>query len=262
MDAIRVGRQLRALRLRRRWRQIDVADRVGISRASISNLEGGRAAQTQLALLTRVAAALGAELDVRLRWRGEQLDRLLDEEHAGLTNAFVALLERRAWQAAPEVTFAIYGDRGSVDILAFHRRAAVVLVVEIKTVIADVQAMLTSLDRKTRRAKEIAVERGWRPRAVARLLVVAEGSTNRARVSRLDATLRAAFPDRGQTVRDWLRRPNRPISGLLFISNASGTDVRARSTGVQRVRRARPSDTPTSVTHGTLDATFAPRRAP
>ena len=41
MDALRLGLQLRALRIRRRWRQLDVALRAGVSRGTISNIERG-----------------------------------------------------------------------------------------------------------------------------------------------------------------------------------------------------------------------------
>ena len=216
-----------------------MAERVDVSRGTISNVERGRAGQMSIEELARVAGVLGAELDVRIWWHGEQLDRLLDSAHADLTDAFVRLLERRGWRTAPEVTFAIYGDRGSVDVLAFHEPTATVLVVEIKTVVPDIQAMLASLDRKSRRAIEISRHRGWEARTVGRILVIADGSTNRDRVARVDASLRAAFPDRGQRVRDWLRRPDGPVSALLFFRNATPVGVPRRRPGAERMNLTR-----------------------
>ena len=237
MDAIRLGLQLRALRIRRRWRQLDVALRAGVSRGTISNIERGKVAGVSLVTVIKVAEILGADVDVRVRWRGEQLDRLLDEDHANLANAFVALLRRLGWETAMEVTFAIYADRGSIDILAFHAASRTVLVVEIKTVIPDFQSMVSSIDRTSRLAIQIARARGWDARTVSRLLVVADGSTARDRVARLDASLRSAFPDRGGDVRAWLRSPERPVSGLLFFRNATQARTRGHRTGLQRVRR-------------------------
>jgi transcriptional regulator with XRE-family HTH domain len=239
MDAIRLGLQLRALRIRRRWRQLDVALRVGVSRGTISNIERGALASVSLETSIRVAAGLGADVDVRIRWRGEHLDRLLDDDHASLSDAFVSLLTRRGWETAVEVTFAIYGDRGSIDILAFHRASGTVLIVEIKTVVPDFGSMVSSIDRKSRLAIRIAAERGWSARTVGRLLVVADGSTARDRVARFDASLAAAFPDRGQVVRDWLRAPGRPLSGLLFFRNATGPGATGQRAGLQRVRSRR-----------------------
>jgi transcriptional regulator with XRE-family HTH domain len=42
MDDIRVGAAFRAVRIRRGWRQQDVADRAGVSRALISLIERGK----------------------------------------------------------------------------------------------------------------------------------------------------------------------------------------------------------------------------
>jgi transcriptional regulator with XRE-family HTH domain len=239
MDAIRLGLHLRALRIRRRWRQLDLAARAGVSRGTISNLERGRLRGVSLETLIRVAEAVGADVDIRIRWRREQLDRLLDHDHATLADAFVAMLKRLGWETAMEVTFAIYADRGSIDILAFHAASQTVLVVEIKTVVPDFQSMVSSVDRKARLAMQIARERGWDPRTVGRIVVIADNSTSRDRVARLSASLAATFPDRGQRVRTWLRAPTGPISGLVFFRNANPAGVTARRAGLERVRPAR-----------------------
>jgi transcriptional regulator with XRE-family HTH domain len=247
MDAIRLGLQLRALRIRRRWRQIDVAIRAGVSRGTVSNVERGRLRGVSLETLIRVAEVLGADVDIRIRWRGEHLARLLDEDHASLANAFVALLRQLGWLTAMEVTFAIYGDRGSIDILAFHERSQTVLVIEIKTVVPDFGAMVSSIDRKSRLAIQIARDRGWEARTVGRILVIAESSTARDRVGRLEASLATVFPDRGQRVRRWLRAPDGALSGLLFFRNATGRGVPASRAGRQRVRPLKSFRTATEV---------------
>ncbi len=51
------------------------------------------------------------------------------------------------WLAQPEVSFAIYGERGVIDILAFHPRSRALLVIELKTGIVDVQALIGTVDR-------------------------------------------------------------------------------------------------------------------
>jgi transcriptional regulator with XRE-family HTH domain len=67
MDAIRLGLQLRALRIRRRWRQLDVALRAGVSRSVISAIERGELGRIQVDTVLAVAAALDARLDLVLR---------------------------------------------------------------------------------------------------------------------------------------------------------------------------------------------------
>jgi hypothetical protein len=130
------------------------------------------------------------------------------------------------------VSFNIYGERGSVDILAFHPASAVVLVVEVKSTIGEIQATLITLDRKGRLAIQLVRQQGWKAKRVARLLAVRRNSTSRRRIDEVEATFSNAFPDRAVAVRRWLRRPTgRPISGLWFVS--AGTQAVAR----RRVRR-------------------------
>jgi transcriptional regulator with XRE-family HTH domain len=245
MDPIRLGLALRALRIRRGWRQQDLADRVGLSHGSISNVERGRLTTLSVGALEQIAAALDARLDVAIRWRGEQLDRLLDEGHARLVEAMVRLLVGFGWEVAVEVTFAVLGERGSIDVLGRHASTNTLLVIEVKTVMPDAQAMLATLDRKTRLAPRVAGERGWPVQTVARLIVFEGTPTARQRVGRLEATLRAVLPARGATVRAWLRAPAGPLAGILFVRTASPHSTISVVAGRQRVRRpgttAKPS---------------------
>jgi transcriptional regulator with XRE-family HTH domain len=260
VDAIRIGLSLRALRIRRGWRQLDVAIRAGVSRGTVSNLERGLLARTSLDALIRVAAATGADVDVRVRWRGEQLDRLLDEGHARLADAMAARLRQVGWTVGLEVTFSIWGERGSVDVLAYHPSTGTVLVIEVKTIVPDFQAMVATLDRKARLAPEIAGDRGWACREVGRLLVIEEGSTSRDRIGRLGAAVGAVFPNRGPFVRSWLRAPSGGLSGLLFVRSATAAGLPRSATGRQRVRRfdSARSATPGGVSPESRPQTPAP----
>jgi transcriptional regulator with XRE-family HTH domain len=237
VDPIRLGLSLRALRIRRGWRQEDLGSRVGLSHGSISNLERGRMASLSIGALERVVVALDGRLDVTVRWRGEQLDRLLDESHARLVEAIVSLLSNLGWDIAVEVTFAVFAERGSIDVLAWHPRSRTLLVIEAKTVMPDAQAMLATLDRKTRLAPGIAAERGWNARTVARLIVFEGTPVARQRVQRIDATLRVALPSRGASVRRWVRAPDGPMAGLLFVRTATPGSTNTHVAGRQRVRR-------------------------
>jgi hypothetical protein len=144
-----------------------------------------------------------------------------------------------------EVSFAIWGERGSIDILAFHPAFGALLVVEVKSVVADTQATLHGLDRKARLARQIVGKRGWGIRHVSRLLVVGASATSRRRIARLGATYDVALPARGTTVRRWLGRPAEPLDGLLFVAIDSHGSTTRLSPGRERVRRPRkPIATP------------------
>jgi len=230
MDLVRLGRQARALRRRRRWRQADVAIVAKVTRARVGRLERGHADELTLASLDAIARALGARLNVTLSWNGEGLDRLLDADHASIVELVATTLRGLGWDVAAEVSFNVRGEWGSVDVLAFHPSTGVILVVEVKTVIPDLQATLFSVDRKTRLALAIAAERGWRGRAVGRILVVADGRTTRRRVAEHATTFDALFPARTLEVRHWLKRPDpsRPFSGLWFLANDRQSSARQR----------------------------------
>jgi transcriptional regulator with XRE-family HTH domain len=239
MDLLRVGSAVRALRLRRRWRQVDLGRRAGVSASIVSRIEHGRTVAISLGTLDRVVAALDANLDVRVRWNGEGLDRLLDQAHAGLVEQVVGLLQASGWVTEVEASFSIYGERGSVDVLAHHPATNIVLVSEVKSVVPDSQATIAGIDRKSRLAPELARERGWSCRGAARLLVIGDSSTSRRRVDALSTTYRTTFPVFGPAVLQWLRQPETPIAGLLFVPFLQPTHGRASTTGMQRVRCAR-----------------------
>ncbi len=193
-------------------------------------VEAGRAGDLQLDRLTAIVAALGGYLSVRMLYQGEALDRLRDRRHAALVDAMVRRLTSQGWDVATEVSFNFFGERGAIDILAFHRATGTLLIVEVKTVVPDVGGMLATLDRKVRLAPQIARERGWSVTQVARLLVLPETSTARRRVDEHAATFMNAFPTRNAEVNRWVRAPTGRLSGLIFLSAARGSSTRRGTT--------------------------------
>jgi transcriptional regulator with XRE-family HTH domain len=241
MDDAALGASIRALRHRRGWRQADLARRSGVSASLVSLLEAGRADRLSVSPIRRVARAL----DVRLAWdagfRGPELARLRDADHARLTELLVRRLERLGWVVAAEASFDHYGERGRIDVLAYHPATRTLLVVEVKTLIVDVQAILGGLSVKQRVAPAAARAMGWRPTAVTPALVVLEGRTNRRRLAQHER-LFARFTLRGRTALAWLRRPVGDPDGLLIhLESSDHNQVGVRRAGRQRVR-VRPTD--------------------
>lgn len=108
--------------MRRKWRQLDLAAAAGISRAKVARIEVGQSAGMPVRDLERVAQAVGARTDLRLSWNGEALDRLLDADHARLVEAISETLGANGWVVTLEATFWIRGERGSIDVLAWHEQ--------------------------------------------------------------------------------------------------------------------------------------------
>lgn len=231
MDAIRLGLGYRALRQRRRLTQEQLGAKARVSRSVVCRIERGHADRVAVHTLVRVAAVLDARIDVRLFWQGEGLDRLLDARHAGLVDLVLEILALGGWEVATEVSFNVYGERGSIDILAYHPATRSLLVIEIKSVVPDMQSMLAAIDRKGRLARDIANERGWQVSSVSRLLVLPNDRTSRRRVEDHAATFRTALPARTTKVRSWLARPEGTVNGVMFVSDVrqAGTRQRVRT---------------------------------
>ncbi len=146
MDHAKIGRSIRVVRIRRRIRQADLAALVGLSQPTISRIEGGRLDGITLGVLERVLAELGIGMRTNLWWQGAELDRLIAGRHSAMHDAVARLFEDLpAWVAAPEVTFAVFGERGVIDILAWHAETRSLLVIELKTELVDVQETVGTL---------------------------------------------------------------------------------------------------------------------
>lgn len=103
MDDVRLGRAFRAVRIRRGWRQRDVADRAGVHRSTISLIERGRCAQLTHDVLRRVGTALEIRVSVHASWRGGDLDRLINADHSALHEVVAQLFDRLpGWVRQPQ----------------------------------------------------------------------------------------------------------------------------------------------------------------
>lgn len=208
------------MRERRGWRQIDLAERAGVSQSLISLLEAGQLVHLSVAALRRVFAALDARLEFRVQWRGGEIDRLLDRRHAAIVERVVRTLHGQGWETRAEVSFSRYGERGSIDVCAWNARLGAVFMIEVKSEMYSVEETLRRFHVKVRLAPEISVEElGWRPTVLGSALVLPESSGARRRIETHAATLATVFPDRGRDVRSWLRWPDRPLAAIWFLSD-------------------------------------------
>ena len=240
VDSVAIGRLVRVIRRRLGLRQADVAQRAKVSQQLVSLLETGGLGRLSMGAARGIAAALGAELVVTVRWRGAEVDRIRDEGHAAVVATVASLLEAEGWLTAAEATYSEYGERGSIDLLAFHPEARILLVVEVKTEIVSVEETLRRHDAKVRLAARIARQRfGWNAVATCPLLAIADTRTARRRIERHDGVFGRTYPIRGWTARAWLRKPSPGPGLLLFLSGTSRTGGRQGPGSPRRIRVAR-----------------------
>jgi transcriptional regulator with XRE-family HTH domain len=262
MDGRRIGRALRAIRQELGWTQDELTRRSGVSQTRISSAELGAIDDFTIRTLERVAGTLGATFWGQIRWRGGDIDRLTDQDHAALVEGVISVLAQTGWLTVPEYTFNRYGERGSVDVVGWNAPSRTLLIVEVKSRLTDLQETLATFGRKLRIApRELAVTHEWHAITTGRVLVIADTSGNRAAVSRHAATFDAVLPCR------WLARPEGVLAGIWFVPitrTAAGKRVirvrHAQSRATTRTRRARdPRNRSRSGTNPAIEPRYHPR---
>jgi transcriptional regulator with XRE-family HTH domain len=240
MDDLRIGALVRAVRQHRGWRQVDLALAAAVSASLVSLIERGHFDTLALRSVRRVLAVLDIRLDMNGRWRGGDADRLLGARHSALHESLAQFFATLAgWIALPEVTFSIYGERGVIDILCWFPGRRLLLVIELKTELVDVQALLGQTDRYFRLAAKIAKERGWNPVSTSVWVVFSDTKTNRRHVAQHATVLRSVLPADGHAMRAWLRDPHGSIKALSFWSESNPDGASHRIRPRKRVRLAR-----------------------
>jgi hypothetical protein len=184
-----------------------------------------------LRTIRAVFQALEARVQLVPRWKGAELERLLDEDHSMVVASVARRLEAMGWSAELEVTYSEFGERGSIDVLAIRPFLRAVAVIEVKTDVAAAEAIGRKLDEKARLSPRIVMQRwGWQPVTVGRIVVMPDTMRLRRLVVRHEVIGRM-FPVDAVAVRRWLRNPVGTMAGLWFISESrpqTGRDRRGR----------------------------------
>lgn len=238
MDDLHFGRTIRAVRVKRRWRQADLAQRARVSRAAIWRAERGRLDELTIATLRRICEPLEIRVELQPRGRGTDLDRIVNARHSALHESVARALAAAfpAWELASEVSFNIYGERGVIDLLLWHPGRRALLIVELKTELVDTGNLLETMDRRRRLASDIVDDRGWKPLTVSTWVIVARSRTNERRIAEHATLLRSAFPDHERRIMAWLADPDGVVRALSMWRPSRGGSMAP----IHRVRRAEP----------------------
>ena len=208
----------------------------------MSRIERGRLDGVSIGTLLTVARVLDVQVSISARSRGADLDRLVNAKHAALHESVARWFEGALpeWVLAPEVSYSIFGERGVIDILAWHAETRALLVIELKTDVVEVEDLIAQMGRRARLARRIAAERGWYPASVSVWVIVAASRTNRARLAAHRSVLRNAFPSEGRAMLTWLHEPRGTIAALsMWERTVPGVPVGGLAAR-HRVRRGSP----------------------
>lgn len=197
-DAIQaLGRAIRALRMAIGWSQADLARRARMSQPTVSAVERGRVGDVTFETAWRLLVALGARASLAIEppYLGDRT-RQTDAAHARCTSHVGRRLERAGWLVAREVEVGGGRSRGWIDVLAYHPRTGLVLVVEVKTELHDLGRIERTLGWYEREAWASARRLGWRPRRVVGMLLILATEANEDRLRSNREALDGGFPVR------------------------------------------------------------------
>ena len=279
MSDQKVGALFRAVRIRSRKRQQDVAGGAGIARWRISAIERGHLDAISIGQMRSIASQLDIRVEIGASWRGGDGTRVVNERHSRMHELIAARLAATpGWEFATEVTFSEWGERGTIDILAWHAASRTLLVIELKTELPDPAGLVAQVDRYRRLAPKVGRARGWDALTVATWVFVAESDFNRDQLARHRLMVRNAFPLDGRFLRRWFRDPSRgsrseaeglsggagrgpagaaiaagrggAVNGLSFLANVTVNSTSGRLGPTKRVaRRRQGSGEPDSLTN-------------
>jgi transcriptional regulator with XRE-family HTH domain len=219
--AHRLGTMLREARRSMGLRQVDVAERAGVTQSWVSRMERGHGWTASLETWAAVAEAASVRLVTFLE-AIPGADRPRDYEHLKRQQLIIDLARRGGWTAIPEAT--LERDRGrlfprSVDVRLRRTATGERAVVEIWDLFDDVGAAIRSFERKIADAESAGPEQVG---AVGGLFVVRGTRRNRQLVSEFHSLFAARFPGSSAA---WLRALTEPEAPMPAQPAFIWTDV-------------------------------------
>jgi transcriptional regulator with XRE-family HTH domain len=169
-------------------RQLDVAQRAGISQSFLSRMERGRGQQASLETWASIAAATGHQLAAFIeRVPGTTLPR--DYEHLKRQQLVVSTARAGGWTAMVEQAIDADWERPrSIDVVLSRAARSELAVVEVWNLVDDVGAAFRGLDAKVARSRRQSAG------TVSGLMVIRASRRNRALVREFRPLFRANFP--------------------------------------------------------------------
>ena len=232
----KAGEGLRAARSRRGLTQAGLAERVGVSRASLAAMEAGQGGTTPLAKWFGLAKAL--DLYLKFEFGRDPQAELLDAGHLALQELVIRLATAAGWEVHFEAESRAWGIGRSIDVRLIDRKARRIVIVECWNTFGNLGEAARSSNAKVRQEHEraVAIAGEGDPFEVGMVWVVRDSKANRELIGEYPHIFEARLPGSSAawvaTVTAGAEPPAQP--GLIW------SDTRAtRLFAWRRSRRAR-----------------------
>jgi transcriptional regulator with XRE-family HTH domain len=193
----RFGASFRAVRVAIGLSQRVLAMRIGRSQAYVSLVERGRIAGFSIAEAEAICRGLGATLvlgiEAPVLIAGP---RQRDAAHARCVAYVARRLIRDGWIVRREVQIGTPGRPGWIDVLAYNPESRVLLVIEVKTELADLGGLERQLGWYSQEARRAVRGLGWKPTEVTPAALLLSTELNDDRIRENAAAIRQSFPRR------------------------------------------------------------------
>ena len=188
-----LGGQVREIRTRRRWTQAELARRVAMSQATISELERGLAGSMPLSKWHRLAVALDVQFLARLS--RDPHEQPVDAWHLAIQELVLRLGRASGRRRSVEMPTRPSSSSPSADVCLRDDAHAGLVLVECWNTITDIGGAARSFDRKLADLEALALGMfPGRPATVTGCWVVRATRRNRELVSRYAEVFAARFP--------------------------------------------------------------------
>lgn len=188
----REGGKLRRARKRRGWTQVELARRVQVAQATISEMERGEGGTLSVELWQQVAIVLGLALDLTLG--RDALEEPVDAGHLALQELLLKIGRLAGYGRTYELPTKPSDPSLSTDVGLTDDANRRLLQVECVNTFGNINASIRSSDRKRAEAEQMAIAvRHGQPYAVHQVWVVRSTRRNRALLARYPEIFAARF---------------------------------------------------------------------
>jgi len=186
----RLGAEIRAMRGKRGWSQLELARRAGVGRQVVGRVELG-VRPLDIETLERISVAIGVPLAIA--FDRDNREEVADAGHLAIQEVVLRIARSAGYEAQFELPTRPNEPWRSVDVVCGSDERRVAIAVECWNTIGDVGAAARSSRRKVAELQDLAVGRWGVPAQAGLVWVLRETTRNRALLNRYPEVFAATF---------------------------------------------------------------------